>query len=599
MPRIHKLNSALIDQIAAGEVIDRPASVLKELIENSLDSGANIIEVQIINGGHDSIQVTDNGSGMNSKDLRLAFQRHATSKIQNIKDLSNINTLGFRGEALPSIASVSKLWARSSTENNICSEIKIHGSKEKVFGPATGLKGSTFKIQNLFYNTPARRKFLKKQSTEQAFIHKVMRRFMYSRPSVSFKMISNTKIVYDVPEQDLSNRIISINGSAVDKYLLPVKMTKTPYNITGYIGNLSMVKKRQGEQYLFLNGRYIQSRLLNSAIYSAYQSIIKRGEYPFFTIFIEMPTKEFDINVHPAKLEVRFVNEWQVYHALKASITTVLQDTLTVIPDYKPYDKNFPYIQNGTSHLPFPANSYSEVYSSETPPHKNNIISNDTNIKHENVANILLPNVAGGLKSDTINTHTQDLESISEHIWQIHNKYLITEITTGLIIIDQHVAHERILYEEAKNAMEGTGFTSQTILFPQTVNLLPEEYEILIEITHYLEKIGFRFRDFGENTIIIEGIPPNISWGNESQIIHEIIDQYISLKRIDPSFIDQIAALYACKSAIKAGDPLNHQERRNLIDSLFSKDHPYYCPHGRPIIINLSIDELDERFERS
>ena len=187
---------------------------------------------------------------------------------------------------------------------------------------------------------------------------------------------------------------------------------------------------------------------------------------------------------------------------------------------------------------------------------------------------------------------------MSENIWQIHNKYLITEIKSGLIIIDQHVAHERILFEDAKNAINGNGFTSQIILFPQTVKFQPEEYEILIEITHYLEKIGFRFREFGENTIIIEGIPPDINWGNEHKIINEIIDQYISVKKIDPTFIDQIAAMYACKSAIKAGDPLKHVERRNLIDRLFSTDHPYYCPHGRPIIINLSINELDERFER-
>ena len=203
-----------------------------------------------------------------------------------------------------------------------------------------------------------------------------------------------------------------------------------------------------------------------------------------------------------------------------------------------------------------------------------------------------------GLKSEDSPLETPELQSVTENIWQIHNKYLITEIKSGLIIIDQHVAHERILFEEAIIAIEGNGFTSQTILFPQTVKFLPEEYEILIEITHYLEKIGFRFREFGENTIIIEGIPPDINWGNEHQIIREIIDQYISLKKIDPNFIDQIAAMYACKSAIKAGDSLKHSEIRNLVDRLFMTKHPYYCPHGRPIIINLSIDELDERFER-
>ena len=200
---------------------------------------------------------------------------------------------------------------------------------------------------------------------------------------------------------------------------------------------------------------------------------------------------------------------------------------------------------------------------------------------------------------DDVNIETNELKSLSNHIWQIHNKYLLTEIKSGLVIIDQHVAHERVLFEEAKKALEGHGFSSQTVLFPQTVQFQPEEYEGLVEITHYLEKIGFRFREFGKNTIIIEGIPPDINWGNEDQIIKEIIDQYISVKKINPSFVDQIAAIYSCKSAIKAGDSLEPEERTHLIDRLFSTEHPYYCPHGRPIIINLSINELDQRFERS
>lgn len=598
MSKIHQLNSELIDQIAAGEVIDRPASVLKELIENSLDAGASKIEVQISKGGHDLIMVSDNGNGMNEKDLRMAFRRHATSKIKILDDLVNVSTLGFRGEALPSIASISRLTARSSIDEKTSFEVKIHGSKEKSFEPSASLKGSTFKVENLFYNTPARRKFLKKPETEQAIINKVMRRFMLGRPDVSFKMLSNDKIVYDVPNQDLSNRIVSIYGSAYEKRLLPVNMEKESYNISGFAGNLSVIKKRQGEQYLFLNGRFIQNRLLNSAVYSAYQSLIKRGEYPFFTLFLEMPMSYFDVNVHPAKLEVRFVNEWQVYYIIKSSISNILQDILKVIPNYKSYDINSSYIPNNTTTLPFSQKSFTKLYVEEKAPHQKGIQKNEINLSDDNRDWLDKASMRAGLKLKDLSIHEHELQSVTEHIWQIHNKYLITEITSGLIIIDQHVAHERILFESAKNAIEGKGLASQTILFPQTVKLLPEEYEIFIEISHYLEKIGFRLREFGENTIIIDGIPPNIVWGNEQQIIREIIDQYISVKKIDPSFIDQIAAVYSCKSAIKAGDSLKHSERRHLIDRLFSTDHPYYCPHGRPIIISLSIDELDERFER-
>ena len=598
MAKIHYLESSLIDQIAAGEVIDRPASVVKELIENSLDSGADNIEVHVIKGGHELIQVSDNGCGMNKEDLKLAFMRHATSKIKYLEDLNSISTLGFRGEALPSIASVSMFTALSSEKDSNGYEIKINGSEEKSFKPAAGLSGTTCKVQNLFYNTPARRKFLKKPETEQSVINSMMRRFMLSKPEVAFKMISNNKIVYDVPAQNLSERINSIYGSAFKNGILPVELKKDPYIVTGFTGNLSLVKKRPGEQYIFLNGRFIKNRLLNSAIFSAYQSLIQRGEFPFFVMFLEMPPDLFDVNVHPAKLEVRFVNEWQIYHVIKTSITMVLQDILKVIPDYNTY-QHFPeYTPNETGSLNLEKAPSGSITQFEQAPHKR-LDTDVAGLFDKNEAQLQDAHFRMESTLDDIKVHNEDLYPVSDHIWQIHRKYLITEIKSGLIIIDQHVAHERVLFEEAKKAIEGQGFPSQTVLFPQTLKLQPEEYDSLLEITHYLNKIGFRFREFGENTVIIDEIPPDINWGNESQIIREILDQYISVKNINPSFIDQIAAIYACKSAIKAGDQLKPEERIHLIDRLFSTDHPYYCPHGRPIIINLSINELDQRFERN
>ena len=598
MAKIHYLESSLVDQIAAGEVIDRPASVLKELIENSLDSGADNIEVHVIKGGHELIQVSDNGCGMSQEDLKLAFMRHATSKIKYLEDLNSISTLGFRGEALPSIASVSMFTALSSEKDSNGYEIKINGSEEKSFKPAAGLSGTTCKVQNLFYNTPARRKFLKKPETEQSVINSMMRRFMLSRPEVAFKMISNNKIVYDVPAQNLSERINSIYGSAFKNGILPVELKKDPYIVTGFTGNLSLVKKRPGEQYIFLNGRFIKNRLLNSSIFSAYQSLIQRGEFPFFVMFLEMPPDLFDVNVHPAKLEVRFVNEWQIYHVIKTSITIVLQDILKVIPDYKTY-QHFPeYTPNETGSLNLEKAPSGSITQFEKAPHKR-LDAGGADLFEKNGAQLQDAHFRMESTLDAIKVHNEDLHPVSDHIWQIHRKYLITEIKSGLIIIDQHVAHERVLFEEAKKAIEGQGFPSQTVLFPQTLKLQPEEYDSLLEITHYLNKIGFRFREFGENTVIIDEIPPDINWGNESQIIREILDQYISVKNINPSFIDQIAAIYACKSAIKAGDQLKPEERIHLIDRLFSTDHPYYCPHGRPIIINLSINELDQRFERN
>ena len=413
---------------------------------------------------------------------------------------------------------------------------------------------------------------------------------MLSHPSISFNIISNEKVFYDVRQEKLRERINSIYGNTYAQNIIKVHNINEPYRINGYIGTLSILKKRRGNQFLFLNGRFIQNRLLNSAIFSAYQSVIKRGEFPFFCLDLKMPPDLFDINVHPAKLEVRFHNEWHIYHLLKSSTIKALEDIINVIPNYhnKQYEINRPTVQSDT--LPFSSNTFTTM--NDQAPHKVINNSNESNITLNNIVNDRI-NEISKLEKTTFN-----LESTSDHIWQIHNKYLITEIKSGLIIIDQHVAHERILFEEAKSAIENKGLSSQALLFPQTIKMQPEEYDILTSITHYLEKIGFKFREFGENTIIIEGIPANLKWGNESNIIKEIIDQYIDLKIKDNSFVDNIAAIYACKSAIKAGDPLKPIERRSLIDGLFATKHPYYCPHGRPIIINLSIGDLDERFER-
>ena len=593
MNKIKKLNTILIDKIAAGEVVDRPASVIKELIENAIDAHASDIKIIVEKGGHELIQVIDNGDGILKEDLEIAFKRHATSKIADLQDLENINSLGFRGEALPSIASVSKCNLRSSTNDNEAHEIKIEGGEFISISPTSGLKGSNFKINHLFYNTPARRKFLKKPETEQAEINKTIKRYMLSHPDISFSLTSNDKLIYSAKTEDLNDRVKSIFGENHKKNMIKVDHEKSPYKISGYIGNLSLLKKRRGEQYLYLNGRYIQNRLLSSAVYSAYQSVIKRGEFPFFVLNITIPNNLFDINVHPAKMEVRFHNEWQVYHALKSSASAALQDIISVIPNYQKFYSNSYGNNIQTDILPFNSMSTQPSPAIEEAPHKN--ITNDSH-EDNDIQTSMPTNRLDQLHATQ--TTPQTLESTSDHVWQIHNKYLITEIKSGLIIIDQHVAHERILFEEARMAIENKGLSSQSLLFPQTLHLQPEEYSMLTNIMHYLEKIGFKLREFGENTVVIEGIPSNLKWGNESNIIKEILDQYIELKITDNSFVENIAAIYACKSAIKAGDPLKPMERRSLIDGLFATEHPYYCPHGRPIIVNLSIEDLDERFER-
>ena len=603
MSKIKLLSSNLVNQIAAGEVIERPFSVIKELVENSIDAKSTQINIMIEDGGHKSLQVFDNGIGMSKDDLELAFKRHATSKIETQNDLAKIETLGFRGEALPSIASVSQLSAKSIERgNNDGFELTIHGGEVKSLIPTAGLNGTQITVKNLFYNIPARRKFLKKPDTEQRKIIELIRQFMLSNPQIGFSLSTNNKEIYNVSASTLEARIKDIFGKKFSNSLLPVELSKSPYKISGFTGNLNTTKKRQGDQFLFLNGRFIKDRLLSSAVFSAYRSLISRGEFPFFVLFLKVPLDSVDINVHPAKLEVRFQNEWHIYHVIKSSISYALRDILKVIPEYDPsliyYNKQSD--SRDESQLPFSGDKANPLVENLAPRKPSDIDLNEFQLGGQ---------VTGEIEADfqIDRAHERIVESneinaedqiVSDIIWQLHNKYLITEIKSGLVIIDQHVAHERVLYESARLAIDGNGMASQTVLFPQTLSLQPDEYSNLLNIIPYLEKIGFKLREFGENSVIIEGVPIDVNWGSEREVISEILEKYMHNSDLDASFIDYIASTFACKAAVKAGDPLTLEERKHLIDKLFATKHPYYCPHGRPIIINLSIDDLDKRFER-
>jgi len=596
---IKLLPSQLINQIAAGEVIEKPASIIKELVENSIDADAKKITIKFNDGGKSFIQVIDDGCGMSKDDLKLSFQRHATSKIAESEDLINIKSLGFRGEALPSIASVSQIVARSATEGSEGSEIIIHGGVVKSEAPSSILTGTFIQVKNLFFNTPARRKFLKKTETEKRNIYQVVKHFMLAYPQIAFSLLEGDRKIYKLEAGDLHHRITQMYGRRFSSSILPVSLSKDRFSVNGYIGSLNLVKKRQGEQYLFLNGRSIQNRLLNSSIYSSYKSLLNRGEYPFFVLSIDMPPDMVDVNVHPAKSEVRFQDEWRVFYVVKSAAAQALSDLLKAIPDFHPYNRySGTYADTHlTKQISLPTEPVNPA-SAETAPHKR-VDQFDNLDKH----------TASPINENTIERAHKRIESIMknqlvdenipiDNVWQLQNKYIITEVNNGLIIIDQHVAHERILFESAKKALDGNGLPSQTVLFPQTVKFQPEEYVKFIDIVPYLNKIGFRMRDFGENTVIIEGIPSEIYSGTVEEILHDILDKYIDRLEINASFLDHMAATYACKSAIKAGERLKNDEMINLVDKLFATEHPYYCPHGRPIIISLSMDELDRRFER-
>ena len=396
---------------------------------------------------------------------------------------------------------------------------------------------------------------------------------------LDLESFNNEKIVYDLESERLLDRIESIYGKSVKESTIPISYKKDSYQINGFIGNLSLVKSTRNYQYLFINGRHIKNQLINTSINNAYKSLIDRFEYPFFILFLTLPPSYIDINVHPKKQEVKFQNEMQIQHIFRKAVADGLKNILQAIPSYSNI-----YINDNvdTEMLPFDS----------TKINKEPLLSLSNNSSNKYDENI--KNAEFRLNNITDNQVIID----SNNIWQIHNKYIITEITSGIIIIDQHVAHERILYESSKQSLEGEGLSSQKILFPKVIKFDPEEYILLLDIISYLEKIGFEFREFGENTIIIEGVPSNLPLEQEEEIIREVLNQYTKTKNTSSAFIEYMASTYACKAAIKAGDKLSQIECKELVDQLFSTEHPYYCPHGRPIIINLTLSDLDTRFER-
>ena len=575
---IKKLPSNLINQIAAGEVVDDPASIIKELIENSIDANATEINIYIEKGGLKSIIIEDNGDGIKKNYLLNAFERHATSKISKLDDLNKISTLGFRGEALPSISSVSRVKIKSKHHSSAKGYQVDMSSASKEVIPSSIDYGTTIEVRELFYNTPARKKFLSSENKEYRKIIQLFKTISISNYATSFKFNHNGKNIYQFKKGKLIDRISSIYGQDFAESCLEVKFNKDIYKISGYIGNLSLVKNRSGNQYLFINNRPIKNQLINLAIYNAYRSLIERGEYPSFFLFLDLPGSTLDVNVHPKKNEVKFDNELQVQYVFKKSVSDSLSNIKHVIPAFTK-ENNFDNFEKA------------ELNFDDQKVIQTNILS----IKEETNSDIDIKKAEIRLNKFS----SEPAPSLqSKNIWQIHNKYIITEITSGLIIIDQHVAHERVLYETALKALEGDGMPSQSILFPKTIDFDPETYSYAIELFYYLEKIGFKYRSFGESSIIIEGVPSDLDYGKEDEVINDIIEKYAKTKKASSSFIDYIAATYACKAAIKAGDKLSEIECKELIDQLFATEHPYYCPHGRPIIVNLGIEDIDKRFER-
>ena len=592
---IKALSQDLRNKIAAGEVVEGPSSIVKELIENSLDAGSSEILIVVEKGGQGLIQVRDNGKGIPPEELSLSILRFHTSKINSVEDLFSIETLGFRGEALSSISSVSEMSIISSCGNNDGAELKMLKGNPGSIQPAASINGTEITIRNLFYNTPARRKFLKTPRTELRKVVDVVRRYGLAFPEVQFKLMADNRTIFQVNAEKLEGRIDNLLDPTYSRNLLPINIVKGDYSFSGFTGNLNLVRTRPGEQYLFLNRRFIKDRLLNRAVYNAYESLVKRGEYPFFVINLLLPPDQIDVNVHPMKTEVRFKDEWRIFNILKSGVADSLNNILNTVPEFDTTFQNRNFNDSNTS----------SNFSQWTKPKNETIPTNpDQEMMSLKISDSIYPvytnlERAKNYATKLAETPIPEAETIAtENIWQIHKKYILSEINSGLVIIDQHVAHERVLYEEAIKAFESTSMASQAMLFPEVLDFSPDDFDALLDVLPYLEKIGFRIKKSGESSVKIEAIPSEMSLGNERDVIREILDNFLKERKQYSSFQEGLAAMFACKAAIKAGDSLMKEEMQELVNRLFATEHPYYCPHGRPVIIQMSLDELDGRFER-
>lgn len=612
--KIHILSPELSNKIAAGEVVQRPASVVKELIENSLDAKATRISIVIKDAGKALIQVVDNGEGMTEQDAVLSFRRHATSKIHSTKDLESIRTLGFRGEALASISAVSQVELKTRTsDDDLATHIRIEGDEIKEKSKSALERGTSITVRNLFYNTPGRRNFLKTRHTELRNITDVVIRMALINPEIEWLYVSDDEVLLDLKSKVLDHRVKDIFGTAQYNSMIRFEGENELVKINGFLGKPDFARKSRAEQYVFLNKRFIFNKMINHAVFQAYEHLLEKGSFPFFMINLSIDPQKVDVNVHPSKMEVKFENESNLYRMILSRVRKTLAEN-DLIPTLSINEGNAISSDDQIWRQTSSVSNDAPVFSlGQTTRSKDPIVQGrptiigledprviDSNSTQSSQRDMLFPSNSKNRFLNQISSNEQNASQENRAIWQAHNTYIISQIHNGLMIVDQHVAHERILYERAIANFENSLPSSQQLLFPETVDLSASDYSLVKELEPYLVSLGFDLRLFGKNTIIISGIPSDVRLGNERKILQEVIDEFKNNENADVKDVrDNLAKSFACRAAIKAGDKLSVPEMVGLIEHLFLTKMPYVCPHGRPIIVKIPLEELDKRFGRT
>ena len=601
---IRLLPDSVANQIAAGEVIQRPASVIKELVENAIDAEATHIHVLVTDAGKTCVQVIDDGKGMSETDSRMAFERHATSKIKEAADLFNLHTMGFRGEALASIAAVAEVELKTRLEQDeLGTRLMIAGSKLQVQATISTPKGSNFAVKNLFFNVPARRKFLKSNATELSNILTEFERIVLVHPDVAFSLHSNDAEVFNLQEATVHQRILAVFGKRLDQQLLPLEVNTSLARITGYVSKPEFSHKKGNHQYFFVNGRYMRHPYFHKAVMEAYEQLIPTGEQVSYFLYFEVDPANIDVNIHPTKAEIKFENEQSIWQILAAAVKEAL-GKFNAIPsinfDTADMPEELPVFNSSVRPVSPPKVSVN--------PNYNPFISHDQDTYHrpqvsrqwEQLYEGLEPDEApvGGEPTEAATDTLLDVSERESSLLQYKGRYVLTSVKSGLMFIDQHRAHVRVLFDQYMRQLQQGRAPSQGLLFPEIIQLPPSEAAVLESILEELSCVGFELTSLGGGSYAINGVPTGIEGLNPIELVRDLVHTAMEKgSDVKDEVRQSVALTLANAAAIVYGQVLGSEEMTDLVDRLFATVTPNYTPDGHPVIITLTDDEISKMFK--